>query len=84
MRALTGDVRLITGLSGSLVRLQALQGTYDAARATNAFGYADFTGLAAGSYVAYFATGFSGDSPVWSPGVPVQVVGGQRSDHRLR
>jgi len=84
VRAATGDIRLLASASGVLVRLQALQGTYDASQATNTFGYADFTGLAAGDYVAYYATGFSGDTPVWSSGVPVRVNGGQLTQYRLR
>gem|GEM_PF-4755157 len=84
VRAATGDVRLLANASGVLVRLQALQGTYDATQGTNTFGYADFTGLAAGNYVAYYATGFSGDTPVWSPGLPVVVTGGQLTQYRLR
>lgn len=72
----TGDMRLTTTRSGALVRLQAVSGTYDATQATNSFAYADFTGLAVGDYIAYVATGFSGDTPLWSTGKPVRVTGG--------
>jgi type II secretory pathway pseudopilin PulG len=72
-----GDVRLTAGASNRLVRLQALTGTYDASQITNRFGHADFTGLAAGNYMAYIATGFSGGEPTWSSGKLVQAVGGQ-------
>ena len=41
-------------------------------------GRADFTGLAAGNYMAYIATGFSGGNPTWSTGkVGSRPVGGQ-------
>ncbi len=73
----TGTIRLNAGASNKLVRLQALSGTYDASQNTNAQGRADFTGLAAGNYMAYIATGFSGGNPTWSAGKVVQAVGGQ-------
>jgi type II secretory pathway pseudopilin PulG len=73
----TGTIRLSAGASNRLVRLQALAGTYDASQATNNFGNADFTGLAAGDYMAYIAVGFSGGTPTWSSGKVVQAVGGQ-------
>ena len=70
----TGTIRLTTTTSGKLVRLQAVTGTYDAQQTTNTSLYADFTGLAAGSYVAYVATGFSGGTPTWSTGRSVTAV----------
>ena len=73
----TGTIRLTAGASNKLVRLQALVGTYDASQNTNAQGRADFTGLAAGNYMAYIATGFSGGNPTWSTGKVVAAVGGQ-------
>jgi prepilin-type N-terminal cleavage/methylation domain-containing protein len=73
----TGDMRLTTTRSGALVRLQAVVGTYDAVQSTNEFAYADFTGIAAGDYIAYAAVGFSGDTPLWSSGKPVRVQGGR-------
>jgi hypothetical protein len=73
----TGTIRLSAGASNKLVRLQALVGTYDASQSTNGFGNADFTGLAAGNYMAYIATGFSGGTPTWSTGKVVAAVGGQ-------
>lgn len=73
----TGTIRLTTATSGKLVRLQAVSGTYDAQQTTNTSRYADFTGLAAGNYVAYIATGFSGGAPVWSAGKSVAAVAGQ-------
>ena len=73
----TGTIRLNAGSSNKLVRLQALVGTYDASQNTNAQGRADFTGLAAGNYMAYIATGFSGGNPTWSTGKVVAAVGGQ-------
>jgi hypothetical protein len=73
----TGTIRLNAGASNRLVRLQALVGTYDASQNTNAQGRADFTGLAAGNYMAYIAVGFSGGNPTWSTGKVVQAVGGQ-------
>jgi len=73
----TGTVRLNAGQSNKLVRLQALSGTYDASQSTNNSGYADFTGLAAGNYNAYIATGFSGGNPVWNAGKVVSATGGQ-------
>lgn len=73
----TGTIRLDAGASNKLVRLQALVGTYDASQTTNNFGRADFTGLAAGDYMAYIAVGFSGGTPTWSSGKVVQAVGGR-------
>jgi hypothetical protein len=73
----TGTIRLTTTTSGKLVRLQAVTGTYDAQQTTNTSRYADFTGLAAGSYVAYVATGFSGGTPTWSTGKSVSAVANQ-------
>lgn len=73
----TGTIRLNAGASNKLVRLQALVGTYDASQNTNSSGRADFTGLAAGDYMAYIATGFSGGNPTWSVGKVVRAVGGQ-------
>ena len=73
----TGTIRLSAGSSNKLVRLQALVGTYDASQNTNSFGNADFTGLAAGNYMAYIAIGFSGGTPTWSTGKVVAAVGGQ-------
>ncbi len=70
----TGTIRLYAGSSNKLVRLQALTGTYDASQNTNTSGSADFSGLAAGSYMAYIATGFSGGSPTWSPGKVVNAI----------
>ena len=72
----TGTIRLNAGASAKLVRLQALSGTYDASQTTNSFGNADFTGLAAGNYMAYIATGFSSGTPVWSTGKVVTATGG--------
>jgi hypothetical protein len=73
----TGTIRLVTTTSGKLVRLQALSGTYDAQQTTNSSRFADFTGLAAGSYVAYVSTGFAGGTPTWSPGKSVTATAGQ-------
>ncbi len=73
----TGTIRLSAGASNKLVRLQALSGTYDASQNTNSFGNGDFTGLAAGNYMAYIAVGFSGGNPTWSSGKLVSAVGGQ-------
>lgn len=73
----TGTIRLTTTTSGKLVRLQAVSGTYDAQQTTNSSLYADFTGLAAGTYVAYVATGFSGGTPTWSTGKSVTATAGQ-------
>lgn len=78
VQSATGDIRLTSGVAGALVRVQALIGTYDASQSTNSFGYADFTGLATGTYLVYKSTGFSGDTPVWSVGVPLVVAGGVR------
>jgi type II secretory pathway pseudopilin PulG len=73
----TGTIRLTTTTSGKLVRLQAVTGTYDAQQTTNTSLYADFTGLAAGSYVAYVATGFSGGVTTWSTGKSVTATANQ-------
>jgi hypothetical protein len=82
----TGTIRLAAGSSGKLVRLQALSSTYDASKYTNSqsvrvggvtyTGLADFTNLAAGNYIAYIATGFSGGTPSWSAGKAVSASGG--------
>ena len=77
----TGTIRLNAGSSNKLVRLQALSGTYDASQNTNASGRADFSGLAAGSYMAYIATGFSGGNPTWSAGKVVTAVAGATSQY---
>lgn len=79
----TGTIRLSAGASGKLVRLQALSGTYDASQTTNSFGNADFTGLAAGSYMAYIATGFSGGTPLWSTGKVVSATGGNLTTYSV-
>lgn len=92
----TGTIRLSAGSSNKLVRLQALVGTYDALQTTNGLttevppgsgnfytGNADFTGLAAGNYMAYIATGFSGGTPVWSAGKVVSATGGQLRAYRV-
>jgi hypothetical protein len=89
----TGTIRLSAGTSNKLVRLQAVSGTYDASQTTNSqsvvvggqtyAGLADFTGLAAGNYMAYIAVGFSGGTPTWSPGKLVSAVGGQTTIYRV-
>jgi hypothetical protein len=89
----TGTITLSAGASNRLVRLQALAGTYDASQTTNSrtirvrgedyAGLADFTGLAAGNYMAYIATGFSGGTPTWSTGKVVAAVGGQTRIYRV-
>lgn len=89
----TGTITLSAGASNRLVRLQALSGTYDASQTTNSqsvivggetyAGLADFTGLAAGDYMAYIAEGFSGGNPTWSTGKVVQAVGGQSTIYRV-
>ena len=79
----TGTIRLSAGSSGKLVRLQALSGTYDASQTTNSFGRADFTGLAAGNYMAYIATGFSGGTPIWSAGKVVSATGGNLTTYSV-
>jgi hypothetical protein len=89
----TGTITLAAGASNRLVRLQALSGTYDASQTTNSrtvrvggedyAGLADFTGLAAGDYMAYIATGFSGGNPTWSAGKVVQAVGGGSRIYRV-
>lgn len=82
----TGTIRLAAGSSNRLVRLQAVSSTYDASKYTNSqsvrvnrvtyTGLADFTNLAAGNYIAYIATGFSGGTPSWSAGRTVSATGG--------
>lgn len=79
----TGTIRLNAGASNKLVRLQALAGTYDASQNTNTSGRADFTGLAAGSYMAYIATGFSGGNPTWSPGKVVTAFAGATTQYSV-
>ena len=81
----TGTVRLRMNpvAANVLVRLQAATGTYDATQYTNASGFADFTNLAMGNYVAYFATGFSSGNPVWSGGKPVSLATTSRLDVTL-
>lgn len=76
-------IRLAAGGSGRLVRLRAVSGTYDQSQTTNGstywagwipyVGYADFTNLAAGDYVAYVATGYAGGTPSWSSGKQVRA-----------
>ena len=70
----TGTIRLITTTSGKLVRLQATTGTYDRQQTTNNSRYADFTGLAYGTYVAYVSTGFSNGQTTWSAGKTVSLT----------
>jgi len=70
----TGTIRLKTATSGVLVRLQAVSGTYDATQYTNTSTFADFTTLAMGNYMAYYATGFSSGNPVWSAGKSVNLA----------
>lgn len=79
----TGTIRLNAAASGKLVRLQAISGTYDATQSTNNSGYADFTGLAAGNYNAYIATGFSGGTPIWNAGKVVACTGGQITTYNV-
>lgn len=79
----TGTIRLTTGTSGKLVRLQAVTGTYDAQQTTNTSLYADFTGLASGSYVAYVATGFSGGTTTWSTGKSVTATANQVTSYSV-
>ena len=79
----TGTIRLNAASSGKLVRLQAVSGTYDASQTTNSFGVADFTGLAAGNYMAYIATGFSGGTPTWSTGKLVSATGGNLTTYSV-
>ena len=79
-------IRLAAGSSDKLVRLRSLSGTYDQSQTTNGridwsawppfIGYADFTNLAAGDYIAYVATGFSGGTPTWSAGKTVRATAG--------
>ena len=76
-------IRLNAGSSNKFVRLQALSGTYDASQSTNNSGYADFTGLAAGNYMAYIATGFSDGNPVWNAGKVVSATGGQITTYNV-
>ncbi|MGE0025568.1 MAG: hypothetical protein AB7U07_00485, partial [Thermoleophilia bacterium] len=79
----TGTIRLTTATSGKLVRLQAVTGTYDAQQTTNTSLYADFTGLASGSYVAYVATGFSGGTTTWSTGKSVTATANQVTSYSV-
>ena len=89
----TGTITLSAGASDRLVRLQAVVGTYDASQRTNDrtvrvggqdyAGLADFTGLAAGDYMAYIATGFSGGAPTWSPGKLVRAVARESRIYRV-
>lgn len=79
----TGTIRLNAGASNKYVRLQALSGTYDASQSTNNSGYADFTGLAGGNYMAYIATGFSNGTPVWNSGKVVSATGGQLKTYNV-
>lgn len=79
----TGTVRLKTVSSNVLVRLQAASGTYDLTQYTNSSGNADFTNLAMGAYVAYYATGFSSGNPVWSGGKAVNLATTGRLDVTL-
>ena len=79
----TGTIRLVTPTSGRLVRLQAVSGSYDAQQTTNSSRYADFTGLAAGTYIAYVATGFSGGTPTWSTGKSVTATAGQITSYNV-
>jgi type II secretory pathway pseudopilin PulG len=79
----TGTIRLTTSTSNKLVRLQALVGTYDASQTTNSLRRADFTGLAAGTYRAYIATGFSGGQPIWNSGKNVTATAGQTSSYSV-
>lgn len=81
--ASTGTIQLNAGASNRLVRLVAFSGTYDATQTTNNFGKADFTGLAAGNYTAYIATGFSGGTPIWSTGKVVSAIGGQLTTYSV-
>ena len=77
----TGTIRLTASSSNKLVRLQAVVGTYDASQNTNTSSRADFTGLAAGNYMAYIATGFSGGNPTWSVGKLVRANAGVTSTY---
>jgi hypothetical protein len=78
-----GTVRLRTTTSNTLVRLQALVGTYDASQYTNSSRLAVFTGLAAGNYRAYVATGFSGGQPTWDSGKVVAATAGQTRTYNV-
>lgn len=77
VRGITGDVVLTAPGPNQLVRLRALEGTYDANQLTNSARRARFRNLAPGEYMAYIATGTSDGEPVWSPGKLVQAVSGQ-------
>ena len=81
----TGTVRLKMNpaTANVLVRLQAASGTYDLTQYTNASGYADFTNLAMGNFVAYYATGFSSGNPTWSGGKAVSLATTGRLDVTL-
>lgn len=81
----TGTVRLRMNpvAANVLVRLQAASGTYDLTQYTNASGYADFSNLAMGTYVAYYATGFSSGNPVWSAGKNANLATTGRLDVTL-
>lgn len=79
----TGAIRLVASASGKLVRLRAVVGTYDASQYTNTGAFADFTGLAAGNYIAYIATGFSGGTPVWSSGKNIQAIANQTTSYTV-
>ncbi len=83
VRGATGTIRLRASGSNQLTRLRALVGTYDASQLTNRFRFADYSDLAAGDYVAYLATGFSGGDPEWSTGKPVTVVAGRRVQYSV-
>jgi hypothetical protein len=78
-----GTIRLTAPAPNRLVRLQALVGTYDASQTTNSQSRADFTGLAAGDYRAYIATGFSGGQPTWSAGKVVRAFAGQTTSYSV-
>lgn len=72
----TGSARVSTGMVGVIVRVQAMTGTYDGVKLTGLPGYADFTSLAPGSYMAYRVTGFVNGDFTWSTGVPFSVSAG--------
>ncbi len=77
VRGSAGVIRLRSSGSNQLTRLRATTGTYDAQQLTNQFRYADYTGLAPGTYIAYIATGFSGGDPEWSSGKSVEAQAGR-------
>lgn len=79
----TGTVRLTTTTSNLLVRLVAAVGTYDTSQYTNASRYADFIGLAPGTYTAYVATAFSGGNPIWSSGKSVTARSGTTTSYSV-